>query len=129
MARWSHRSTLTLGALLYAIGFGAFAFVTRPEQIFAAVIVWTFGEMILLPGSSAYAAEIAPPGRRGEYMGLYTMSFSIAFSLGPFLGAELLQRWGPHGLWGAAFVSGCISTLMMSRIGSKESKRAEPAAG
>ena len=123
MAHWSHRRTLTLGALLYAIGFGSFAFVTRPAQIFAAVVIWTFGEMILLPGSSAYAAEIAPPGRRGEYMGLYTMSFSIAFSLGPILGTELLQHRGPHGLWGVAFVSGCISALMMSRIGTKRSNQ------
>lgn len=129
MAHWPHRRTLTLGALLYAIGFGAFALVKGPAQVFAAVIIWTFGEMILLPGSSAYAAEIAPAGRRGEYMGLYTMSFSFAFALGPFLGAELLQRWGPHGLWGAAFVSGCISTLMMSRIGSRNPKRAEAAVG
>jgi MFS family permease len=129
MARWSHRRTLTLGALLYAIGFGAFALVKGPAQVFAAVIVWTFGEMILLPGSSAYAAEIAPVGRRGEYMGLYTMSFSFAFALGPILGAELLQHWGPHGLWGAAFVSGCISTLMMSRIGSKRAERAEATIG
>src|SRR5580704_14819794 len=98
MARWTHRRTLTLGALLYAIGFGAFALVKGPVQVFAAVIVWTFGEMILLPGSSAYAAEIAPVGRRGEYMGLYTMSFSFAFAIGPFLGAELLQHRGPHGL-------------------------------
>jgi len=129
MARWTHRRTLTLGALLYAIGFGAFALVKGPVQVFAAVIVWTFGEMILLPGSSAYAAEIAPVGRRGEYMGLYTMSFSFAFAVGPFLGAELLQRWGPHGLWGAAFVSGCISTLMMSRIGSMKPRHAEATIG
>jgi MFS family permease len=129
MARWTHRRTLTLGALLYAIGFGAFALVKGPAQVFAAVIVWTFGEMILLPGSSAYAAEIAPVGRRGEYMGLYTMSFSFAFAVGPFLGAELLQRWGPHGLWGAAFVSGCISTLMMSRIGSRKPRHAEATIG
>ena len=128
MAHWSHRRTLTLGALLYAIGFGSFAFVTRPAQIFACVVIWTFGEMILHPASSAYAAEIAPPGRRGEYMGLYTMSFSIAFSLGPFLGAELLQRWGPHGLWGIAFVSGCISALMMSRI-TTEAKNARATQG
>jgi len=129
MAHWPHRRTLTLGALLYAIGFGAFALVKGPVQVFAAVIVWTFGEMILLPGSSAYAAEIAPVGRRGEYMGLYTMSFSFAFAVGPFLGAELLQRWGPHGLWGAAFVSGCISTLMMSRIGSMKPRHAEATIG
>jgi MFS family permease len=123
MANCSHRRALTLGALLYAIGFGSFALVTHTAQIFVSVVIWTFGEMILLPGSSAYAAEIAPPGRRGEYMGLYTMSFSIAFSTGPFLGAELLQCWGPHGLWGAAFISGCISALMMSRIGTNRTKR------
>jgi MFS family permease len=119
MARWSHRWTLTLGALLYAIGFGAFAVVTGPVGVFAAVVVWTFGEMILLPGSAAYAAEIAPAGRRGEYMGLYTMSFSVAFAFGPWAGASILQRWGAQALWGTAFVSGCVSAMMMSRIGMR----------
>jgi len=75
--------------------------------------------MILMPGSSAYASEIAPPGRRGEYMGLYTMSFSIAFATGPWLGAQILQRWGGRALWEIAFASGCLSTALMSRIGSK----------
>jgi MFS family permease len=118
-AHWSHRRTLTLGALLYAIGFGSFALASGPAGVFAAVAVWTFGEMILMPGSAAYAAEIAPAGRRGEYMGLYTMSFSFAFSVGPWLGAMLLDIHGPQMLWGAAFLSGCISTLLMSRIGLK----------
>jgi MFS family permease len=121
MAQWSHRRTLTLGAFLYAIGFGSFALASGPKGVFAAVAVWTFGEMILMPGSAAYAAEIAPTGRRGEYMGLYTMSFSFAFSLGPWLGAMLLERLGPQALWGAALVSGCVSTLLMSRIGLKKS--------
>jgi len=121
MAQWSHRRTLTLGAFLYAIGFGSFALASGPVGIFAAVAVWTFGEMILMPASAAYAAEIAPAGRRGEYMGLYTMSFSFAFSLGPWLGAMLLERHGPEALWGAALVSGCVSTLLMSRIGVKKS--------
>ena len=128
MAQWSHRRTLTLGAFLYAIGFGSFALASGPIGIFAAVAVWTFGEMILMPGSAAYAAEIAPAGRRGEYMGLYTMSFSFAFSLGPWLGAMLLERHGPQALWGTALVSGCISTLLMSRIGLKKSNvREDPA--
>lgn len=128
MAQWSHRRTLTLGAFLYAIGFGSFALANGPIGIFAAVVVWTFGEMILMPGSAAYAAEIAPTGRRGEYMGLYTMSFSFAFSLGPWLGAMLLERHGPQALWGIALVSGCISTLLMSRIGlDKSNVRSDPA--
>src|ERR1700684_1986276 len=113
MAHWSHRGTLTLGAFLYAIGFGSFALAKGPAGIFAAVAVWTFGEMILMPGSAAYAAEIAPAGRRGEYMGLYTMSFNIAFAVGPWLGASGLGKWGASTVWGAAFVSGCILTRMM----------------
>jgi MFS family permease len=127
MAHWSHRRTLTLGALLYAVGFGSYALVGiapfgKTAGVFAAVVVWTFGEMIMMPGSSAYAAEIAPPERRGEYMGLYTMSFNVGFSVGPLLGASLLGRWGPSVAWGAAFVSGSVSALMMSRIGVDRDK-------
>src|SRR5580693_3769607 len=120
MAHWTHRRTLMLGAFLYAVGFGSYALVGiapfgKTADVFAAVVIWTFGEMILMPGSSAYAAEIAPPERRGEYMGLYTMSFNVAFAVGPWLGASILGKWGATTVWGTAFVSGCISTLMMSR--------------
>jgi MFS family permease len=131
MAHWTHRRTLMLGAFLYAVGFGSYALVGiapfgKTAGVFAAVVIWTFGEMILMPGSSAYAAEIAPPERRGEYMGLYTMSFNIAFAVGPWLGASILGKWGASTVWGAAFVSGCISTLMMSytepRVGRNTSQ-------
>jgi hypothetical protein len=47
------------------------------------------------------------------------MSFSIAFATGPLLGAQVLQRWGGRALWEIAFASGCISTALMGRIGSK----------
>jgi MFS family permease len=119
MAHWPHRRALTLGAFLYALGFGSFAVAKSAAAVLLGVVVWTFGEMILLPGSSAYAAEIAPPGRRGEYMGLYTMSFSISFSVAGFLGATLLERWGPQALWGTAFACGSLAALLMSRIESK----------
>src|SRR5271168_1540485 len=119
MGHWTHRQTLMLGAFLYAVGFGSYALVgimpfAQTAGVFAAVVIWTFGEMILMPGSSAYAAEIASPERGGEYMGLYTMSFNIAFAVGPWLGASVLGKWGATTMWGAAFVSGCISSLMMS---------------
>jgi len=50
--------------------------------------------MILLPASSAYVAEIAPPEKRGAYMGLYLMCFSLAFAIGPWLGAVVLDARG-----------------------------------
>jgi MFS family permease len=129
MEHWTHRQTLMLGAFLYAVGFGSYALVGimprgQTAGVFAAVVIWTFGEMILMPGSSAYAAEIAPPERRGEYMGLYTMSFNIAFAVGPWLGASVLGKWGATTMWGAAFISGCISTLLMSRTEPRKGRKA-----
>lgn len=116
MAHWSHRRALALGAFLVGAGFGAMALCSGPLGAAFTVVIWTFGEMILLPGSNVYAAEIAPVGQRGSYMGLYTMSFSAAFTIGPGLGAALLERSGAGILWGAAFVLGCLSTVLLGRV-------------
>jgi MFS family permease len=116
MALWSHRWSLVLGASLTGIGFGALAIAGGIPAIAATVLVWTFGEMILMPGSTAYVAEIAPADRRGEYMGLYTMSFSVAFAIGPLLGAASLARFGGTALWVGTLVFGLISATLMLRL-------------
>jgi len=116
MAHWSHRSSLALGAFLVGSGFGAMAFATGFGTAAATVVLWTFGEMILLPGTSAYVAEIAPRGRQGKYLGLYTMTFSVAFAIGPSLGTQILERFGATVLWAAVFAAGCLSAGMMTRI-------------
>ena len=72
--------------------------------------------MILLPGSNAYMADLAPEGRRGEYMGLYQMTFSLAFTLGPWLGILVLDRLGSRVLWSATFLCGILAAILMSRV-------------
>ena len=113
---WSHRRTLSSGALLFALGFGSYALAGSPAAVAAGVVVWTFGEMILLPGSSAYVADIAPARKRGEYMGLYTMSFSLAFAVGPWLGASVYERHGPRVVWAGALACGLLSTALLTRV-------------
>jgi MFS family permease len=116
IAGWTHGRALALGALLVGAGFGGMAFSTGFKSAALTVVIWTFGEMVLLPASSAYAAEIAPSGMSGSYMGLYTMLFSLAFAIGPWLGTATLDRLGPVVTWGAAFLLGCLSAAMMTRI-------------
>lgn len=116
MARWPHGPALALGALLCGAGFGALAFARGIAGIAATVVIWTFGEMILLPGSAAYAADIAPRDRRGQYMGLYSMTFSAAFAFGPWIGIQVFDRFGGATLWGAAFACGILSAAMMWRL-------------
>lgn len=121
MANWPHRPTLAIGAFLCGAGFGGLAFVTGFWSAAATVVIWTFAEMILFPGSAAYVADLAPANKRGEYMGLYTMGFSVAFAVGPWIGAVVYEKFGGRTLWAASLITGCISALMMTRLRSKPS--------
>lgn len=121
MAHWSHRHTLTLGAFLFGVGFGANIFSTGLLSAALSVIIWTIGEMIFLPGAAAYMAEIAPAERRGEYMGLYQMTFSIGFTLSGWVGTTLFQHAGAIVLWAIMFLAGCVSAAALWRIDRKKS--------
>jgi MFS family permease len=116
MSHWPHARTLVTGSLLVGAGFGALALVSRLPGVALTVVVWTFGEMILLPGMSAYVADISPDARRGEYMGLYTMAFGAAFAIGPWAGTLLLDRAGATVLWTSMFLFGALSALLFSRV-------------
>ena len=113
---WPHRRTLALGALLTGLGFGGVGLAGSAAGVALMVVVWTFGEMILLPGSAAFAADAAPPERRGEYLGIYSMSFSSAFALAPWLGARTMELWSPRALWAGAALCGALSALLLSRV-------------
>ncbi len=118
-AHWPHRRGLALGAFLFAVGSGAFGISHGPVPIIAAMVVWTFGEMMLFPQASAYVAEIAPPSRRGEYMGAYSLAFSLSFAFAPWAGTTMYSRYGAGILWLAVFILGSLSALMMFGVSTK----------
>jgi MFS family permease len=108
-----YRKSLIIGALLAGIGFGGFAISTTVVPLVIAIVVFTFGEMIFFPITAAYTSEIAPADRRGEYMGYYQMTFSFAFSAGPWLGTVVYQNYGSIILWSGALVFGLVTTVLM----------------
>ena len=120
MADWPHRHSLALGALLVGSGFGALIFVRGSLGAAVTIVLWTFGEMIILPASAAFASDIAPREQSGAYMGLYTMGFSVALAVGPWLGSETLDRFGPSAVWIGTFCCGCITAAMVWLMPVKE---------
>jgi MFS family permease len=126
-AHWSHRRTLALGAILSGAGFGAMAFARDFWSLAATVVVWTFGEMLFFPASAAYATDIAPEARRGEYSGLYAMVFSIAFGVGPWAGTIVLERAGARVLWGSTFLLGALAAALFVRLPEPERHGEAPA--
>ena len=119
ISHWSNRLALSLGAFLFAVGFGALVVTKDVWSVGVTIVIWTVGEMILFPAASAYMAEIAPKENRGSYMGLYLMTFSLAFAVAPWLGSAVLGRSGSATLWIATFVVGSLSAVMMLFLQSK----------
>lgn len=119
-ALWPHRRALLLGSTLVACGFGALAFARTAGAVAATIVVWSFGEIFVFGALNALAVELAPPQRRGEYMGLYQMAFSLAFVVAPALGVLVLERLGPTALWGGCFVAALGSGAILARIRSHE---------
>ena len=116
-----YRKSLVIGALLAGIGFGGFAISTTVIPLVISIIVFTFGEMIFFPITAAYTSEIAPADKRGEYMGYYQMTFSFAFSAGPWLGTVVYQNYGSVILWSGALVFGLITAALMFFVKSNPS--------
>ena len=115
-AHWSPARALSVGSALCTVGFGALAFLTSYWGILATVVVWTVGEMILFPSTAAYVSELAPAARRGEYMGFYSMTFGIGFTVGPWAGLSVLGAAGARTLWLSCLAVGALSTLLLARI-------------
>ncbi|MBC8029231.1 MAG: MFS transporter [Pyrinomonadaceae bacterium] len=113
MADWSNRHALALGALLIGLGFGGMALDGGVLWLSLTVVVWTFGEMILLPASAAEVSDVAPPAQSGAYMGLYSMGFSVAFAIGPMLGVQTMERFGSSAVWIGTFICGCLTATMI----------------
>jgi predicted MFS family arabinose efflux permease len=128
MANWSHRWTMVLGAVLFAVGFGSMAVFHSVPGLLLADVIWTFGEMIAMPASGAYTTDIAPPGRAGQYAGAYASTFSLAVLVGPWAGTIALDRFGGTALWTGVMVVGLIGAAVLclleesreSRVASRE---------
>ncbi|WP_394822100.1 MFS transporter [Pendulispora albinea] len=116
LAHWSYRRTLTLGAFLVAVGFGALAFVDGVFGAAAGLVIWTFGEMLTLPQLNAYVTEVAPEARRGEALGYYMMIWSLASSVGPWLGIQGLEYIGAARMWTAAMLFGLTALFATLRL-------------
>jgi len=116
MARWPHQRQFTLGAALVAVGFGLTGLARSHSLLLVTVAIWTFGEMILLPAMADAVATLAPAHRRGEYMGLYSLTFAVGFALGPWLGVTAYAQVGPGLVWGVCGGVGLFSAFMLSRF-------------
>ncbi len=117
--------TYAWGQLISCVGFGILPwaagfdfFVTALYAIFSMLIL-TLGEMLTSPLGPAYAASRANPSNRGNYMGVYATSFSVAVLIAPLVGMWLYERH-PDLVWYLSLIVGGLVFLGLSVLADRD---------
>ena len=87
------------GIFLLGLSFVVLNLTNWSGVLVIAMFLMTFGEMIGFPFSNALALEMAPKGRKGSYMGLYSMSASFAHLIGHNGGMNMVNSFGYFSTW------------------------------
>ena len=67
--------------------------------LLVGMLLMTVGEMIFFPFSNAFAVERSKKGKMGEYMGLYTIAFSLSHIVSHYTGMKLIATYGYDFTW------------------------------
>ncbi len=102
---------MAVGSLLYALGFAMYGFVSGIAFFAIAMIIITIGEMIVSPFQQSVVASFAPEAMRGRYMAVSSLSWSIAFTIGPYFAGLILDSANPNLLWTLCGVIGILATI------------------
>ncbi len=104
-------SMMALGMLLYALANGMVALSGGFWGFWVSMVVMTLGELVIVPTSSTYVANIAPAAMRGRYMSIYGLTWAFGQGLGPVLGGLLNDNFGPRSIWVGGMTIGLVSAL------------------
>lgn len=110
-SRHPHLRVLAAGSLFYACGVGSVALGRSFPAFLASMVLLTVGELIMVPTSTTFAANLAPPEMRGRYMGLYALTWSVSFGIGPVLGGYLHDQLAPVAIWYFGLVLGLAAAV------------------
>jgi len=107
--RYGRRRIMISGAIL---GLFASAILILTHDVYSFLLGRLFGGMSLglyTTAAKALIADLAPPSRRGEAMGLSNASFSSAVVISPLIGEALKNAFNFQSVW---IASGVIYVLM-----------------
>lgn len=120
--RFAPRPVIALGMAATGLGMGATGLSGAAPFLAATVVVWTFGEVLAAPVSSAHVADISPPHMRGRYAGAMGMAFGIALVAGPPLGT-FVYAVGHDLMWTGCAVLGLLAAALLLLDGGRRARR------
>lgn len=112
-----------VGSFLMALGFFVLLFDFWAGVLILNIILLTFGEIFAFPFSNAFVLTRAPRGHEGRYMGLYTMTFSLAHIMSSKTGMEIISHYSYSSNWvfmGLLALAACACLVYLLKLSREE---------
>lgn len=123
--KYNSLSLIGFGMICVAVSFLVFQLLPYwMGWLVASMILLTIGEIIVFPFGNSFALDRSKLGMGGQYMGLYTMSFSVAHVLAPLIGMQLAEWKGFETLWLSMAFTGMIGFIGLMGLKRHLSKSA-----
>jgi predicted MFS family arabinose efflux permease len=95
---WPLLRTIGVGSFLACVGFGMLPFGSSMSYAVLAMVVVTIGEMLSFSLSAAFVANRGAQGSESLYLGWYVATHSLAWVVGPAIGAAIYEV-DPNATW------------------------------
>jgi MFS family permease len=114
----------TTNALMVVLFQVAVTKVTKRYWSFwLSFVVVTVGELMIMPTSTTFVANLAPIDKRGRYMSFFSLSQGAGRGIAPLLGGLLNDNIGPRAIWVGGGLIGLASAASFAVMGVYYSPR------
>jgi len=96
---------IVTGMILLGISFAILNLGHHLSLLVFSMLILSLSEIFAMPFMATYVVDRSNADNRGSYMGLYTMSFSVALILAPYLGSRIISNYGFENLWWGTGIS------------------------
>jgi len=114
--RWGRKPLMLAGAALFACASALYGWSVTVGALLAVRLIHGAGMGLFPTASASMVADLAPPARRGEAMGLWGAAANVALALGPLGAVWLSDRWGFGWLFAlstAVALTGLVLTFLL----------------
>lgn len=116
------------GTLIVMVSIGVYLLAGTWFELIPARVIYAAGFGLLSPAMLSWVTKIAPPNRKAEYLGFFSLINSTLWSFGPIPGGIVESVYGPRGLFvfaGAATMASIVAVYLLYARHPRQTKSTE----
>lgn len=120
LRRFHPLANSSFSGLLYALGFGLFAFATKEWAFLLLTVVYTLGEIIAATNEHYYVANNTPISHRSRFSAILPILMGTGHALAPITGGLIIEHYSMYILWLSTAVAALIGAFGVFSLYLKE---------